>query len=321
MLGSALLIRHAAAQHGRRVAHVRVGELDAQLPALAVDGEPLVPPLVQRADADLERARHPAGELEHREQLRVRARVREEHALGRAADGAQHGEVVAAEHQEQRVEVDVAGVLGPSASAMRCATSARDGVEQLLRHVVAAHLRVERRVPVEAPREVVHVQRADALERGDLVDRALDGPVVQLHVADQRDEPARLGRLDERPRLLRRERERLLDEHVLAGGDRRRGDRGVVVGADDDRVDRVGGDELAVVGRAQRDAVLLAELVDDARREVAEPADRVLRQLEQERQVHHLRDLAAADHADADGHARAHRSSAPPSTTLVVPVT
>ena len=156
---------------------------------------------------------------------------------------------------------------------------------------------------------------------GDLVDRAFDRPVVQLHVADQRDEPARLGGLDERARLLRRERERLLDQHVLAGGDRSRGDRGVVVGADDDRVDRVRADELAVVGRAKRDAVLLAEVVDNAGREVAEAADRVLRQLEQERQVHDLGDLAAADHADADGDVRAHRSRAPPSTTLVVPVT
>ena len=248
--------------------------------------------------------------------------MREEHALGRAADRAQHGEVVASEHQQQRVELDVAGVLGAERLRDALCDLGAGGAEHVLRHVVAAHLGVQLRMPVEAPREVVHVQCADALEAGDLVDRALHRPVVQLHVADQRDEPARLGGLDERTRLLRREGERLLDQHVLARGDRRRGDRGVVVGADDDRVDRVGADELAVVGGAKRDAVLLAEVVDDVAREVAEPADRVLRQLEQERQVHDLRDLAAADHADADGHVRdAHRSRAPPSTRLVVPVT
>ena len=111
VLGRALLIALAAAQHARRVAHVRVREFEAQLGALAVDGEPLVPPLVQRPDADLERTRHAACVLEHREQLRVRARLREEHALGRAADRAQHGEVVAREHQKQRVEIDVARVV------------------------------------------------------------------------------------------------------------------------------------------------------------------------------------------------------------------
>ena len=170
VLGRALLIALAAAQHARRVAHVRVGELDAQLRALAVDGKPLVPPLVQRADADLERARHAAGVLEHREQLRVRARVREEHALGRAADRAQHGEVVACRASGAACRARRSRrARGRAPAAMRCCDVVRARRSStLLRHVVAAHLGVELGMPVEAPREVVHVQRADALERRDL---------------------------------------------------------------------------------------------------------------------------------------------------------
>ncbi len=112
--------------------------------------------------------------------------------------------------------------------------------------------------------------------------------------------PLRLGLLDQRPRLLGREGQRLLDDQVLAGGECRLDDLAVVVGADDDGIDGGVGDQRPVVAVERADAILRAERLQHARRDVAERGDAELPQFLQDRQVHQLGDLAAADDADAD---------------------
>ena len=124
--------------------------------------------------------------------------------------------------------------------------------------------------------------------------------IVELHVADHGDEAARLGLLHERPRLFRREGERLFDQHMLAGRQRRLDDLAMVIGADHDGIDRGIGEERAIIGIERLDAILRAELLEHAGRDVAERRDPERGQLVEIGQVHELRDLSAADDADAD---------------------
>ncbi len=114
------------------------------------------------------------------------------------------------------------------------------------------------------------------------------------------DEAAGLELADQRPGFLGREAERLLDDEMLAGGDRLVDDRGVLVGADDHGVDAGIGEELPVVGVAPGDAVFVAEPIDHLARQVAQSGDVEAGQLLEDRQMHELRDLSATYDADAD---------------------
>ena len=107
------------------------------------------------------------------------------------------------------------------------------------------------------PRGLNGASRFDSMKRGrgQLVRDGEDHGVEPLQVADLQHEPLARGELDQLARLVGSRRDRLLDQHVGAGGEEVAGDRVVERGRRRD-ADGVGAaDELAMV-RERSDAEL-----------------------------------------------------------------
>ncbi len=128
----------------------------------------------------------------------------------------------------------------------------------------------------------------------------LIGGIEPLVVADLHDASAAVCRLGQFLGLRDAEAERLLDEQVLAGRERRQDELPVPAGRQDEhRVDVGLRDQLAEVGRAPLDVIARADRVERGPIDVGEAGDgEEVRPLGQGRQVHHLRDAAAPDDRD-----------------------
>ena len=110
------------------------------------------------------------------------------------------------------------------------------------------------------------------------LDQLLDGPqpgMEEQQVPDHEPAVGVLGGLDELARLGDRERERLLDEEVLAGGEHAHAERmvGRHRGRDRDTVDGVVGEHLVEVGGHARLGVQLAVAAQVVVGEVAGPGE------------------------------------------------
>src|SRR5258708_5465231 len=149
----------------------------------------------------------------------------------------------------------------------------------------------------------------------------LESRVVKLHVPDAGHDARRPGGGHQLGALVWSEGERLLDQDVLAGVQHGEGDPGVVVGADHDGLHTWVSHQVGSRCVARLHTEAFRDGIHRARGEIADRRDAGFGQLRKERQVHQLSNLAAADNADPDRAAAAHRSSAPPSMTMVVPVT
>ena len=112
------------------------------------------------------------------------------------------------------------------------------------------------------------------LARVDELLHLLHARVVEEEVAGHEDEPARLGEADQLLHLRDPHRRRLLDEDVLAGLERRFGERIVRRHRrrDDDRLD-VGGDHLRELAGHARVRVAVRELFPQRFARVADPRE------------------------------------------------
>ena len=127
------------------------------------------------------------------------------------------------------------------------------------------------------------------------------GGIVPLHVRDHADRARGAVRGQDLVRLARGEAHRLLGQHVLARPKGIDHHPAVRVGARDEHgVERLP-QELLVVGEPAGAPVVLTDVAECARRNVAQRHQvEALVKLPEVRQVHHLRDQPAADDADTD---------------------
>ena len=151
--------------------------------------------------------------------------------------------------------------------------------------------------------DVADLDVADGGELGEAALQLEEGAGEAAHVADEDDLRVVAVRRDERLELGRGERHGLLDEDVLAGGDRRGDERRVqmVGGEDEDGVEVGIGDELGGAGE-RAGAVAGGDRGGEPGRGVGDGGDSEARVVGEERQVHELGDFAEADEADLEGH-------------------
>ena len=131
------------------------------------------------------------------------------------------------------------------------------------------------------------------------IEEGVTGHKYEARVGGHRDEVANLGG---------RAGERLLDEHVLAGGEGGPGERvmGADRGRDDDRIDALVSEHLVGRARAPRVRVAAADRREGLRAHVAQRAKLVFREIRDvSREVRPP--VAEADHADPYAVAIAHQ--------------
>ncbi len=149
-----------------------------------------------------------------------------------------------------------------------------------------------------APENLVHAREAYPGERSDQRTRLDEGGGMTSHVPDLHHEPGSLLGGDDLVGLAERDAHRLLDEHVLARGERGERDRGVRrIGSRHEHGIEVGaGEELVRIGQRERHAERPGDALCDTGTGVADDADvEQLRELPQAGQVEDLPSLATAD--------------------------